>query len=347
MFDEDVIAKKWMVSEEELDDEQYQVKMLKMDNYMIEGCAGSGKTILALHKAREIQELELGTYLVVIYTKTLRAFIKDGITSLGLNPDRVCNFHQLKNYGFESADYIIVDEIQDFNTEQIQNLIKMANKNFIFFGDDSQQLHAIRNGNITLEDIKKIGSIEYEKHITLNKNYRLPKPIAEFAQQISNKEKLLVERCVKQVGDKPLIIKHIDVKKELDTIYEIIESEGWTNSGILVENNELVKFIKLYYEEKGLEIEYKYNNYNGSSDDNIDFYTDTPKVMTYHSSKGLQFEHVFLPFCTISNNDYNYKDALYVAITRASESLIITYTNTLSSYITKVNGKYYDLQIKK
>ena len=205
MFDEDVIAKKWMVSEEELDDEQYQVKMLKMDNYMIEGCAGSGKTILALHKAREIQELELGTYLVVIYTKTLRAFIKDGITSLGLNPDRVCNFHQLKNYGFESADYIIVDEIQDFNTEQIQNLIKMANKNFIFFGDDSQQLHAIRNGNITLEDIKKIGSIEYEKHITLNKNYRLPKPIAEFAQQISNKEKLLVERCVKQVGDLSLI----------------------------------------------------------------------------------------------------------------------------------------------
>ncbi|MEC2077984.1 3'-5' exonuclease [Metabacillus fastidiosus] len=346
MLGEELIEKKWLVSEEELDDDQYKVKQLQMGNYIIEGSAGSGKTVLALHKAKEIQDLRLGTYLVIVYTNTLKTFIKDGVTSLGLSPDRVCNYHQLKKLGFDSADYIIVDEILDFGNKAVQNLINMAKKNFIFFGDDAQQLYSTKTANISIDKVINISNINHNNHITLNKNYRLPIPIAEFAQQISLLEKNLTTCCVKNGGEKPLIIKHKTFTDELDTIYDIISKEGWGNCCILVHDNEEVKKVKDYYESKGLDIEYKYNNKNSQGESTIDFYTDIPKVMTYHSSKGLQFQHVFLPNCTISTTQYDYRDALYVAVTRASETLIITYSNSLSPYINRVKREYYDLQIK-
>jgi len=346
MLEHNLIEKKWMVSEAELDDDQYKVKMLKMGNYVIEGSAGSGKTVLALHKAKEIHDLNMGTYLVIVFTNTLKTFIKDGVTSLGLSPDRVCNYNQIDKLGFDSADYIIVDEILDFNKERLKKLINMANKNFIFFGDDAQQLYSEKTNHITIANVTELGQIEIQNHLVLNKNYRLPLTIANFAQQINPFVNDLTTRCVKRGGEKPLIIKHKSLFNELDTIYDIIQKESWSNCAILVHNNDMVKAVKEYYESKGLDIEYKYNNNNSPGESNIDFYTDVPKVITYHSSKGLQFEHVFLPNCEISLNKYNYRDAIYVAVTRASETLIITYSNSLSKFIQSIDPEYYELQIR-
>lgn len=347
---EEIISKKWMVREEELDDEQYKIKMMKMDDYLVEGCAGSGKTILALQKAKEIQDSDLGSYLVVIFTVTLKTFIQDGITNLGLDPDRVCNFHALEKNGFDSADYVIVDEIQDFSKEIIDKLTSMAKKNFIFFGDNAQQLYAKKNNNITLEKIRQQSDIKEKNYRVLAKNYRLPLPIAKFAESISTKEDHLANRCVKHSGEKPLIIKHNSPQSELDYFANLIKNETLSDVGILVENNAQVELVKNYFNSIGLECEFKYYTQNEtkykSRHNNIDFYTDKPKIMTYHSSKGLQFEHVFLPFCELDGNNHNYQEALYVAVTRASERLIITYSNSLTTYIRGIDRKYYDLQIR-
>lgn len=339
-----------MIREEELDDKQYMIKVMKMDDYLIEGCAGSGKTILALQKAKEIQDMELGSYLVVVYTLTLKAFIKDGITSLELDPDRVCNFHSLEKNGFDSADYIIVDEIQDFPKEEIEKLKKMAKKNFIFFGDDAQQIYEDKNNNITLNEIKNIGSVKEENYKVLENNYRLPKPIAEFAQQITEVDNQLAERCTKVNGEKPSIIKFDDVTDQLSFISSLIENEAISDVGILVGNNKDVEFIKDYFESVGYEAEYKYYEYKedgrGELHDNLDFYTSLPKVMTYHSSKGLQFENVFMPLCEYNYISFNLKEAMYVAATRASQRLIILYSDKLSPFITNVNQTYYNYSIK-
>ncbi len=55
--------------------------------------------------------------------------------------------------------------------------------------------------------------------------------------------------------------------------------------------------------------------------------------MPYHSSKGLQFKTVFLPFCEDSIADTFWKKAFYVALTRTSENLIITYSNNLTPFL--------------
>ena len=73
------------VKDSELDDYQVKVINKKTDNsYIVKGCAGSGKSILALWKAKQIQDEHKGTFLYVVYTKSLRQYMNDGIMQVGL-----------------------------------------------------------------------------------------------------------------------------------------------------------------------------------------------------------------------------------------------------------------------
>jgi len=73
------------VKDSELDDYQVKVINKKTDNsYIVKGCAGSGKSILALWKAKQIQEEHKGSYLYIVKTKALRQYMNDGIQQVGL-----------------------------------------------------------------------------------------------------------------------------------------------------------------------------------------------------------------------------------------------------------------------
>lgn len=55
----------WYINDSELDDYQTPIIQKKMNSsFVVKGCAGSGKTVLALWKAREIVDAELGSYYV-------------------------------------------------------------------------------------------------------------------------------------------------------------------------------------------------------------------------------------------------------------------------------------------
>lgn len=336
---------KWMVSEEELDDKQYHIRALKDDDYLIEGCAGSGKTVLALHKAKEIQDSNKGSYLVIIFTKALRSFIEDGITALGLNPKRVCHYNDLKNLSIKDADYIIVDEVQDFSNDELELLDDMASQYFICFGDDDQQIYSRKTNNITLQDIKDIIEIEENNHHILKKNYRLPRKIAEFAHSLIKSDDDFINRCVNLNSEKPLIIKYSSQKNEWDDIMKIITTEEWSDVGILVRNNQSVKEIVTYLQSQDFDVEYKYDE-NYTTFNTLNFNSSLPKVLTYHSSKGLQFEHVFMPSCNINSREHSYKEALFVAITRTYRNLFISYYDVLSPFIQDIDKSLYDIITK-
>jgi superfamily I DNA/RNA helicase len=328
---DEVVDRRWMINESALDDEQYEVRILKSGNYLIEGCAGSGKTVLALQKARELEDTGDDDYLIVLYTRALRSFVKDGVTKLGINPDKVWNYDQLGNSGYTQVDYIIIDEVQDFSEIQLRRLIQMARKSFIFFGDDAQQVY---KKGLSLEAIKQVSSIQPQNHKKLHRNYRLPQAIARFAGYIKN-DFDLAERCVNEKGEPPRIIKCNSLTEELQCIKTIIEKEYWTDVGILVYNNEQVEKVSHELKNLGVDVEMKIKK-GDRNIDNLNFYSKKPKLMTYHSSKGLQFEHVFMPGCEINTTRHNYRQAIYVAVTRTSETLDILYSNTLSPFISGI-----------
>lgn len=65
------------VKDSELDDYQVKVINKKTDNsYIVKGCAGSGKSILALWKAKQIQDEHKGTYLYIVFTKALMQYVR-------------------------------------------------------------------------------------------------------------------------------------------------------------------------------------------------------------------------------------------------------------------------------
>ena len=49
---------------------------------VIAGDAGSGKSLIALHKAKIVSAL--GSYAIIVYTKSLKKYFEDGLKSLGL-----------------------------------------------------------------------------------------------------------------------------------------------------------------------------------------------------------------------------------------------------------------------
>ena len=88
--------------------------------------------------------------------------------------------------------------------------------------------------------------------------------------------------------------------------------------------------------------EFKYNaGYNDSRNkDTLNFKTEHPKLMTYHSAKGLQFETVIIPFYKGARNT-DEKKALYVAMTRTYRNLYILYEDTLLYPLSNVPERLY------
>jgi superfamily I DNA and RNA helicase len=80
------MAKKdWMVVESELDEDQIRVLMATLDkSCVVSGCAGSGKSVLALIKAQRIQKEKGDNYKIIVFTKALCRYMNAGKKILGL-----------------------------------------------------------------------------------------------------------------------------------------------------------------------------------------------------------------------------------------------------------------------
>ena len=120
------------VKDSELDDYQVKVINKKTDNsYIVKVCAGSGKSILALWKAKQIQDEHKGTYLYIVFTKALMQYMADGISQVGI-PQRNVDYHWhwQNRAGCPSADYIIVDEAQDFRKRILNYSVQKQGKHY-------------------------------------------------------------------------------------------------------------------------------------------------------------------------------------------------------------------------
>ena len=303
------------VKDSELDDYQVKVINKKTDNsYIVKGCAGSGKSILALWKAKQIQDEHRGSYMYIVFTKALMQYMADGIKEVGISQRNVdYHWHWVNRAGCPSADYIIVDEAQDFSKEDIELFKSKARKALLLYGDSAQQLYTFIQDKktVSMEDIQYFTKFPVEQLVF---NHRLPKKIARVAQYINSENDELEERCTVEGTEKPKILEYPTVEKQYDAIIELIQNKHMEDVGILFRQNDEVEEAYNYFQEHGLNVEAKFGKHM-----DLDFTSDNPKLMTYHSSKGLQFENVFLPDCTVEDDDN--RNPLYVAVTRTYQSL--------------------------
>lgn len=339
------------IKDSQLDDYQIQVINRKSDkSFIVKGCAGSGKSVLAMWKAKQIQDAVLGSYLFIVYTKTLVQYMWDGIQEVGLDNRFITTFNKCfnwrkiddndycrENWRMADADYIIVDEAQDFSEEDLGIIMQHARKALFLYGDSAQQLYSFVRGKKTLS----MGDIQYKTRFPMENlvfNHRLPKKIARLAQEINAEGEGLSDRCCNEGSEKPKILRYASRDDEFDNIIKLIKNKGLEDVGILFRNNKEVESAVSYFKRNGLEVESKI----GEKMD-LNFSTDKPKLMTYHSAKGLQFENVFIPDCSVEGAEE--RNPLYVAITRTYANLYIMYTDHLSSFFDPVPKDVYDTSL--
>ena len=330
----------------DLDDFQRQLIDRKNNKSMVvTGSAGSGKSLIALHKAKQIAAAG-DSYCIVVYTKTLRQYFEDGLKALGLK--NVWSYHQWK-YNKSYVKYMIVDECQDFSHDQIEDL-KEYGQYCLFFGDTAQTIMNFPN-----HVPQRVQQTAYELKVTpdnLYWNYRITKQIAAVAEDIIKAQSDteidddLIVKC-KREGEKPHLIEASSFDGQLDKIAEIINNGALRSVGILLPYNTedkgfpSVEYVKDYFLRKGITCEFKYNDSEKTTMD-LDFHSSNPKIMTWWCAKGLQFKDVFIPCC---EKDFgpNKNAAIYVAATRCSERLYLTYTSQLSHiFPNKTSSKYYN-----
>ena len=353
------MAKDFMVKESELDDIQMRVLNSVLDkNIVVSGCAGSGKSVLALQKAKRVQSENAGSCEIVVFTRALCNYMESGRSQLGLN----CPFYVKESwkgkYGKPKADYVIVDEIQDFSAEEVQDFMDAARKHFFFFGDTAQSIYGWLKNTCSMQQIGFMASQNGPyKDFPLYNNYRLPKPVARITQDY-------IGIGVDKYGDgsvyrspenaKPKILSYQTLAEQLKAIVQMIRNRNLTDVGILIRNNEdipkvvdMLRVADNAEASKGgkqkLQFEVRYNDKDDfrQSVDNLNFNTNNPKVMTYHSAKGLQFETVFLPEME-DPTDENWRKALYVAMTRTYRNLYMMYSGEMPIILKQVPTSLYE-----
>ena len=320
------VLKEFNVGKDSLDFEQIGLIERELEHSMIvSGCAGSGKSVIAMYKAQQFLD-EGGDVIMIAYTKSLNRYMQQG--RLIPQTERHFYYHwQWVDAGRPSADYIIVDEIQDFSREEINEFIKATKKCFFFFGDTAQSIYEGIKHPLSIKELSEMTGISISY---LNNNYRLPKPVAKITQEFVAIDANPYAEAIYQSKETelPRIIRFEDEQSQIEAIIDIVSKKNMKNVGILVPNNDLVLSTMKSFNELQFPCEFKYNaGYNDKRNRvTLDFTTNIPKLMTYHSAKGLQFETVFLPFYE-GATDKEARKALYVAMTRTYRYLYVMYSS--------------------
>ena len=246
-----------------------------------------------------------------------------------------------------TIDYLIIDEAQDFNVSKYKNnFLPKVGKSLSLFGDSAQQM------NSQGSNIEAIASALSYEIMSLNYNYRLPKSIAKVAQKISEKHIDLISNNRKDGGNsdypnypKPVVTKYASIDQELEDIVNKIKMEDLDDVAILVPDEDAVRRVNDFLNTHKIPTQVHYRTSKSApfrTINTLDFSNnDLPCILTYYAAKGSEFDNVFVPFANTANTAS--RNAFYVACTRASRQLYISYTDKMTSYLNEVVPK--DIEI--
>jgi len=253
------------------------------------------------------------------------------------------------------VNYVIVDEGQDFSLSTYSSyFISEAKKSLTVFGDTNQRIYKDRFCNI--EDVAS--NFKYPI-LNLDFNYRVPKTIARVAQMIPQPYIDLLANNRKNNGNsdypsfpKPIIKKCNSEEEELQYILNRIQTEGMDDVAILLPKEDTVIKLHKFFSEHNIGTQVRIaidigvtplGNRKFKRIDTLDFTNhDLPAILTYHAGKGTEFDNVFIPF---ADDDMGLeRNPFYVAVTRASSRVFITYSRKLTSLLKNVSPNDVTIQ---
>jgi hypothetical protein len=279
----------------------------------------------------------------------LSVSLRDYLSRLEGNSDEIAKFKQ-----YFPISCLFVDEAQDLTKVQYDILlcIKKYLKTCInLVGDPNQNIYQFRCSSSKYL-LNHVG-LEFN----FSTNFRSTRQIIEFCDCIKPIKLFETKALVGSEGEKPMLISD-SFDNVLNFIVKFIRSYPADLSNIAIvspirgsdKNNK--KGISVIYNKLLLENIMVCQRYNESSDKagsiistKINSYDNCVNLLTYHGTKGLEFDVVFVMdfYQSLFNNNTTFTDdennryLMYVATSRAKTKLFVcTYTNNDLGYFNNV-----------
>ena len=243
--------------------------------------------------------------------------------------------------------HVVIDEGQDFSPEMLRSLAAVIPQDgsLTFFGDIAQQIYghrmSWRNAGLTQPQIWRF-----------KQNYRNTKQISQLALALAampdfQDDPDLVEP-IAPVADGPLpaLVRLSNESKERELVVSRATELARTGSvAILFRTREQEKIVAQHSSIRATRLH-----------GNLDRWPSSPGLFygTYHAAKGLEFDTVFLPFLSdqrwphppdvqfLGDQEAAARDSrlLYVGITRARSTLVLTYSGRMTPLLPN-DGELY------
>ena len=347
---------------------------------IVKGSAGTGKTLLVLYLAIKLAN-EGKSVAIIVFTKSLRTYISDFLEKNGPGSS-IKIFYEYEWFSTASKEFdiILLDEFQDFSFEDIELIIIKSTYRVYLFGDDEQKLyHQSLNSRKPTTNFKELCQKTKFNNVKLLTNYRVPRQIVTLINSIyrnkddNNQNGIPISEIIFKSYDKKSIksFVHESQKVKLEQfdnhinqlewlVSFLIANTSYKNIGILFKQNDS-KYNGYFYDKRlkteelpGIKDSYNYLKENGiitgykyQNHDNLNFLQEiNVNLMTVHSSKGLEFDCVILPFYSWTNRNHNY-NIPYVAFSRCKNQMIILYSGIISEDMQLTSTSIVDGTLRK
>jgi superfamily I DNA/RNA helicase len=362
----------WMVPEERLGADQKEIieEISKIGNkpIWIKGNAGSGKSVVLIQSVKDyLANHPDAKVCIVVFTRALLDLIKNGIQQVPQLKGKSIPaytiyqlYPRIMNGQVLPFDAIFCDEVQDLPITFISSM-KNACHHLILAGDASQSIYTdVPNFITPSASVEEIKSIIAPQEKNLNIIYRLSKNILGMLRNVFpellddlvhvNKENTQIKLFQAESFEMEVAFTWKDVKAtklrrpEDSTAILISLRESiaaFVNQVLAIENKPIwikeldqngeLNFgsMNRHLESHDIPLMYLGNTHGSLSK------ADTENkiiIMTYHSSKGLDFNYVYLPL--VNQDMYiheNINELLLVALSRSKGGLTLTFNGELYS----------------
>lgn len=211
--------------------------------------------------------------------------------------------------------YIFVDEFQDCSERRFKLLKQLTtDKTSLFLVGDTDQT-ILEWAGVSIDNVMCLSQTFSDlKHYTLEQSYRLPKTICKASNSLISKNKKRLDKTLKTIKRGGLL----EVKKFLKFEDEVNWCCNYVNT--IIQDGVFPREIAILARKESVLFDIK--NILGKTGIHIS---------TIHKAKGLEFDNVVIlgvENSIIPDNKDNLEEErriLYVGMTRAKKSLILTY----------------------
>lgn len=222
-------------------------------------------------------------------------------------------------------DFALVDEAQDLDEEIFDMFAKVARHVTVCL-DHKQQIYD--NGSTEAGMLRRLGL--RKRNVNLIEAFRVCPYLVEVAAQLIPDEAERAafrdqKRTVQTERQTPLIYYARNFEDEKQMLYEMVKERQLKNDRIAIlfpQNRQVFGFAQ-GLASVGIEVEVPKQRGSSQTLPAHDFTSSRPKLMAYHSVKGLTFDSVFMPRLVPDSfkrvHPERIERLLFVALTRATK----------------------------